>query len=320
MVNVSIPRFRKGRQAAAETGKEKTNMRDLERKFGRYAISNLSLILVILYAVGYVLQYTASWLIPYLSLNPYAIVHGQVWRLVTWLLIPPEIGNLFFVAIMLFFYYSIGTSLERTWGDFRYNVFILTGILLTVLMSFVWMGAAFLTEGGTLAAYGAEAYFGAYSILFNTYYINMSIFMAYALTFPDAVVLLMFFIPIKVKWLGIIDAVYLAFQFVVYSDASRYAILAAFINIGILWLTRGGWSRVSPGEVHRRASFRRNMREGAAASRTIHRCAICGRTEEDNPSLEFRYCSKCEDNYEYCSDHLFTHVHVRHGEHPRMIP
>ena len=297
-----------------------TYMRDLERKFGRYAIPNLSMVLVILYAVGYVLQLVAGGLFPFLTLNPYAILHGQVWRLVTWLLIPPEAGNVFFVLIMLFFYYSIGTSLERTWGTFRYNVFIFTGILLTILFSFIWMGVSFMLGSEALSMFGPEAYFGSYSILFSTYYINMSIFMAYALTFPNAVVLLMFFIPIQVRWLGIIDAVYLIYQFIVYGGASRYAILAAFINIGILWLTRGGWSRVSPSQVHRRAAFRRNVREGSQAARTIHRCAICGRTEKDNPGLEFRYCSKCEDNYEYCSDHLFTHVHVRHGETPRMIP
>lgn len=28
-------------------------------------------------------------------------------------------------------------------------------------------------------------------------------------------------------------------------------------------------------------------------------------------NLDFRFCSKCDGNYEYCSDHLFTHQHVR---------
>ncbi|MBR5738900.1 MAG: hypothetical protein IKY02_02805, partial [Lachnospiraceae bacterium] len=40
-----------------------------------------------------------------------------------------------------------------------------------------------------------------------------------------------------------------------------------------------------------------------------HKCAICGRTEKTNPELEFRYCSKCVGNYEYCMDHLYTHLH-----------
>ena len=49
----------------------------------------------------------------------------------------------------------------------------------------------------------------------------------------------------------------------------------------------------------------------AQAGQPRHKCAICGRTEIDSPQLEFRYCSKCEGSYEYCSDHLFTHEHVK---------
>lgn len=48
----------------------------------------------------------------------------------------------------------------------------------------------------------------------------------------------------------------------------------------------------------------------------VHRCAICGRTELDDPNLEFRYCSKCEGNYEFCQDHLFLHIHAKDGKGP----
>ena len=41
-----------------------------------------------------------------------------------------------------------------------------------------------------------------------------------------------------------------------------------------------------------------------------HKCAVCGRTELDAPDLEFRYCSKCAGDHEYCSEHLYTHTHV----------
>ena len=116
-------------------------MSDLERKFGKYAVRDLSLKLIILYLAGYAIFYINPQILYYMTLNPYAIVHGQIWRIVSWLLIPPQTSNLFFVAIMLFFYYSIGTSLERVWGTWRYNVFIFTGILLTVAAAFVWMGS-----------------------------------------------------------------------------------------------------------------------------------------------------------------------------------
>ena len=198
-------------------------MSDLERKFGKYAIRDLSLKLVILYAIGYAIQMLNSGVLYYLTLDPYAIIHGQVWRLVSWLLIPPNTGNIFFTLIMLFFYYSIGTSLERVWGTWQYNVFILTGIGLTIASAFVFMGVSFLTggTGGMLTQMGAEVYFSYLSAAFSTYYINVGIFFAYALTFPDAVVLMFFIIPMKVKWLGVLDVAYLVYEFVVSPGPSR---------------------------------------------------------------------------------------------------
>lgn len=100
----------------------------LERKFGRYAIHNLSLYLIIGYVIGYVIELFYPSMLNYLTLDPYAILHGQVWRLITWVLNPPS-GLDIFTIIMLFFYYSLGTNLERTWGAFRYNVYIFGGIL-----------------------------------------------------------------------------------------------------------------------------------------------------------------------------------------------
>ena len=107
-------------------------MSSFERKFGKYAIQNLSFILVFCYGVGYLLQLMdrSNTLLSFLTLNPYAILHGQVWRLVTWILIPPPgSGGLFLTLIMLYFYCSIGTSLERTWGTYRYNVYLFQGML-----------------------------------------------------------------------------------------------------------------------------------------------------------------------------------------------
>ena len=211
-------------------------MSDLERKFGKYAVRDLSLKLIILYLVGYAIYYLRPQVLYYMTLNPYAIIHGQVWRIISWLLIPPQVSNIFFMAIMLFFYYSIGTSLERVWGTWRYNVFIFTGILLTVAAAFVWMGFAYLTGApGALSVGGAKEYFGYYSLAFSTYYINMGIFFAYALTFPDAMVLMFFIIPVKVKWLGILDLAYLLYEFFTSTTATRFAILATFINIGLLY-------------------------------------------------------------------------------------
>ena len=308
-------------------------MSDFERKFSKYAVRDLSLKLIILYLAGYVIYYLKPEILYHMTLNPYAIVHGQVWRLVSWLMIPPSTSNLFFIAVMMFFYYSIGTSLERVWGAWRYNVFIFTGILLTIVSAFLWMGFTYLTGGGgTLAQVGAGSYFGYYSLAFSTYYINMGIFFAYALTFPEAMVLLFFIIPVKVKWLGLLDVAYLVFEFLQATSATRFAIAATFVNIAILYLrshrsVRRRYSgrtmedifhsAVGTGASKNRSAgpVRRQMRPAGAV---VHRCAICGRTQADNPDLEFRYCSKCEGGQEYCQDHLFTHVHVKVGEKPHM--
>ena len=40
-----------------------------------------------------------------------------------------------------------------------------------------------------------------------------------------------------------------------------------------------------------------------------HRCCECKKTEKDDENLEFRYCSKCNGSYEYCSEHIFNHEH-----------
>ena len=73
--------------------------------------------------------------------------------------------------------------------------------------------------------------------------------------------------------------------------------------------------RYNPKEVHRRREFKKAMAQSrvnpATGGITKHKCAICGRTEKDDPNLEFRFCSKCNGNYEYCQDHLFTHQHVK---------
>ena len=308
-------------------------MSEMEKRFGRYAVRDLSLKLIILYLIGYAIYYLNANVMQYLTLDPYAIVHGQVWRIVSWLLIPPHTSNLFFVAIMLFFYYSIGTSLERVWGVWQYNVFIFTGILLTVAAAFIWMGFTYLTgSSGILTQIGPANYFAYYSLAFSTYYINMGIFLAYALTFPDAVVLMFFIIPMKVKWLGLLDVAYLVFEFLQATSATRFAIAATFVNIAILYLrshrsVRRSYSgrtmedifhsAVGTGASKNRSAgpVRRQMRPAGAV---VHRCAICGRTQADNPDLEFRYCSKCEGGQEYCQDHLFTHVHVKVGEKPHM--
>lgn len=292
-------------------------MSPFERKFGKYAIRNLSFVLVICYAVGYLLELfdRSGLLISYLTLNPYAILHGQIWRLVTWILIPPSSGGLFFTLLMLYFYCSIGTSLERTWGTYRYNVYLFQGMLFTIAGSFLLMGYCYLFKPKiplmniNLTINTPDEYFTVIAMVFSTYFINMSIFLAYAATFPDAQVLLMFIIPIRVKWLGIIYAVMLLFQFLGTNVYGKFAIGASLLNFVVFFLTSRNMMHLNPKQIHRRQEFKRDVRRNTGI--TKHKCAICGRTEVDSPQMQFRFCSKCDGNYEYCEEHLYTHTHIK---------
>ena len=140
-----------------------------ERKFGKYAISNLTVVLIACYVAGYVLNIFAPGFMNYLTLNPYAISHGQVWRLVTWVIAPPSSLDIFTI-IMLMFYFNLGMTLERTWGSWRYNVYIFTGIFLTVLGSFICMGLYYLIFGDRLTPELAQTLFSIGAIQFSTYF------------------------------------------------------------------------------------------------------------------------------------------------------
>ncbi len=292
----------------------------LERKFGRYAISGLTRYMILSYVIGYLFSLTGminggSGLLGLINLNPYLIFHGQVWRLVTWVLMPPGTLSIFTV-IMLFFYYSLGTALEQTWGTFRYNVYIFSGLLITlvgtILVYFIGPAlglryTAIAPEWGSLLASAV-----------STYYVNMSIFFAFAANYPDMRVMLYFIIPVKIKWLAIFDAVLMLFSIITSPWFIKVIILLSLLNFVIFFLSTRNFKRVSPQEIHRKWEFKRNvnnakrsgMKYNSDGKITKHKCAVCGRTELDSPNLEFRFCSRCNGNYEYCQDHLFTHKHI----------
>ena len=306
----------------------------LERKFGKYAIPHLIVYLIGGYALGYLLQIggmiTNVNFIRFMTLEPYYIIHGfQFWRLITWVMIPPSNGILF-VLIMMLFYYQLGTVLEHTWGTFRFNVYMFGGIIATIIGAFVLYFIYGLI--GIPHAVGIGNYF-------TTYYINMSIFLAFAVCYPDMEVRLYFLIPIKMKWMAVVYAVLVLIDVIGSGWGGRVAIICSLLNFVVFYLATRDYRRVSPKEMHRKQAFRRAMNGGAGygggggnragygsgngrgygpgngrpGSGPIarHKCAICGRTELTNPELEFRFCSKCNGNYEYCQDHLFTHTHVK---------
>jgi hypothetical protein len=145
----------------------------------------------------------------------------------------------------------------------------------------------------------------------NTYYLNLSLFLAYAASFPETTFYLYGLIPIKAKWMGILDAVVLLYSFFTGGIVTKVSIVIAMLNFLLFFLGTRNYHKYSPKQVKRRKTYIKEVRTSTSGTR--HRCHVCGRTELDDPNLEFRFCSKCEGNYEYCQDHLYTHEHVKSG-------
>ena len=281
----------------------------LERKLGRFAIPNLTVYLMICYVIGFMLWNLAAMnLIPaevigYLTLEPALILRGQVWRLITWLVVPPS-SNLISLVFFVLLYYSLGTALERTWGVFRYNVYIFSGLLFTVL-------AVFGLYAFYYFAYGFEMPMSVLGMA-GSNYVTLSIFLAFAAIYPEMEVLLYFILPIKMKWMALVYVAIAGYDFINGNIVTRVVIGASLLNFVIFFLSSRNFKRFGPGEQARKAKFKKQSRPHMTYTNGAHhRCAVCGRTELDDPCLEFRYCSKCNGNYEYCQDHLFTHEHVR---------
>lgn len=300
----------------------------LERKFGKYAIRNLMKYVVMLYVLGFIVYFiSASKGVDiyrlYLSFDIDKILQGQVWRLVTFLVQPLD-TNLFFMLIAVYLYYMIGNSLERAWGSFRFNLFYFGGVLFNIV-------AAVLIYIVFLVWSGGEVHL-SYPI--SLQYINLSMFLAFATLYSEVQLLLFFIIPIKIKYLSyfyiIIEVYGIIYNFLyggmVAGICTTILFVVSILNYIIFFMGVMKRSGRTPAAAKRRRDFTRNYNagvyntgnyanagtgnSGARKVITRHKCAVCGRTELDDDELEFRFCSKCDGNYEYCMDHLYTHTHV----------
>lgn len=278
----------------------------LERKYGKYAIPNLTVILVCGFILGYLIEMVQPDAIYAINLNPERIMHGQIWRLITWVVMPPD-GLSIFLIFTLMFYYFVGRSLENTWGDFLYTLYVVSGILFTDI-GIVGSYLVLLATGQNQMA----QVFALYSNT-STYYLCMSLFLAFAFLFPDMQVLFFLIIPIKVKWLGYVDIAYLIFSILSYGTMGYYAgmvtVIMSVLNFILFYYLTRKRTAISSAHRKRKRTYKREVRQTQILTR--HKCAICGQTEEDDPTLEFRYCSRCKGNYEYCNKHLFTHEHKK---------
>ena len=296
----------------------------LERKFGHLGIRNLMYYIVILNIISVLLNlFVPDFCYQYLTLDIDQILHVQVWRIVTFLFAMPvksvsgfnmqSMVGLFWFAIWVGVYYFIGTTIENMWGSFRFTLFMVSGVVFVVLVSifsYLFLGALYSGFPQDVLSY----YIGARVSLTPLY---SSMFLAFALMFPDIQFMVYFIIPVKAKWLAAVYLILDIYQIYHAMDSGDYVtvalIIGALINVTIFYVFARGKSGVKAmyQQKRRKQKFSKKVREASPIGRPIHRCAICGRTEKDDPRLEFRYCSKCEGSYEYCSEHLYTHEHVR---------
>lgn len=261
----------------------------LERKYGRYSIKGLMTYIVGITGFVYFVSMFSSSLENNIALIPELVMKGQVWRLVTYIFMPPG-TSIVWIAFVLYFYYMIGSSLENVWGSFRLNVYYFVGMLGTA-------AAVFLTGG-----------------IGTSVYLNLSLFLAYAHLFPNDEILLFFILPVKVKYLGWLNWAFLIYSAVTSgSIGGAVVVLMPIVNFFLFFFEDFiNYSKYNRKYHKNKVKFRAQVIDINSA-RSIHKCIICGRTEKDDPKLEFRYCTDCDGYKEYCMEHLKTHEHIKDG-------
>ena len=285
-------------------------MKNLRRNFERFCyrhhnkgIPNLMLYIVLATAAVYVLTMIdpSKMLYSLLYFDRAAILQGQVWRLLTYIILP-EGGNILVTAISLFFYYYIGKTMEQSWGTFRFNLFYFSGVVIMDI-------AALLL--------GVNASIGS---------LNLSLLLSFATMFPENRVLLFYIIPIKMKylaWFYFAVLIYNCFAFpIVYALYMISALLNYFLFFGsdilrvlpdFLQPKRGSKPFGSFTTKQKPNPNWANQYQTKAKAQPAyrHKCTVCGKTDVSHPDLDFRYCSRCSGYHCYCMEHINDHAHIQ---------
>lgn len=276
-------------------------------KHPNFGIPNLMKIIVFgqiaVYLVDLIsrLMFSQSWM-SILQFYPAYILHGQVWRLVTWVVVPYA-SSPFMLLLSCYFYYWIAAMLEREWGTARFTLFYLSGMVLSVLLGLA-MGLVQMNTTFTISPISLG------------YYLNLSIFLVLAVLYGEMQVLLFFVVPVKMKWMALVDVVLVVLDMVDLARMGYWMLalvpLASFVNFVVFtwpfWRAKLGLARhkTNPKVIH----FKQAQKKAQETRGYHHKCAVCGITDADDPDMEFRYCSKCDGYYCYCANHINNHVHI----------
>jgi len=275
-----------------------------------FGIQRLMLYVVIISAVVFLIR--GAGLDHFIRFIPSAIMRGEIWRLISWVFIPTGGGaagfGILFTAIALYISYMIGTTLEREWGTPKFNVYYFLGIVLHIVYALtIWL-------------------IWGITVSLSPIFLNLSLFLAFAVLFPDFTFRLFFIIPIKVKWLALLSAGIYAFSIIsgIFTALTTGPLLSglftaffpliAVLNFLIIcWsdlvaLTRPIKARNAPQVVNFRQAAKKAKKD-LADKPYRHKCAVCGKTDTEFPNTEFRYCSQCDGYHCFCNEHINNHIH-----------
>lgn len=260
-------------------------LNSLERKFGRFAINGLMIYIITLNFFVFLLQMLdkSGFYLSKLVLEPDLIMKGEVWRLITFIFIPPT-ASYVWIIFVLYFYYLIGSGLEHEWGSFKFNVYYFLGMIGTI-------------AGAFISGYGVTGF-----------YLNLSLLFAFAVIYPDFQILLFFILPVKIKYLAWFNGAFFIFNFIFAQIGDKIAIAISILNF-FLFFGKDFLKII----VNRQKNFFRNKEFNSSINEVsyVHKCHVCGITENNNADMEFRYCAECDGDYEYCMDHLKNHEHIK---------
>ena len=186
--------------------------------------------------------------------------------------------------------------MEREWGQAKFNMYFLAGMVFTILYAFLVY-----LFGGITMSIGAE-------------FIYLSMFFSFATYYPDQRVLFMYIIPIKIKWLAVANAAYFVYEIFALRFPLNLLPVVATLNYLLFCgdMLFGSVHFRRPGQIHKTVNFKREaqrIRREQQSAPYRYKCAVCGRTDADHPELEFRYCSRCAGYHCFCQDHINNHIH-----------
>jgi hypothetical protein len=254
----------------------------LEQKFQRFAVPNVTLLLIVGQVVTFGLSHRDPLLMERIGLVPAKVLDGEVYRLATFLFMPPG-GMIIWALFFWYLFYLMGTALELFWGTFRYNLFLAIGYVATV-------AAAFATPND----------------IAGNWFLQGSVFLAFAWLNPRFTLNIFFVLPVQIRWLAMLTWIGFGFTFIFGTWSARMSVAASVLNFFVFF---------GKDVLYRAQSGQRQMAQQAKrfAERPpeyYHQCAVCGITDTSDPEMDFRYCSKCSGDLAYCSEHLQSHDHI----------